>query len=71
MHITNYLRYCDDTVMMVATKAEAVKALKQYDRLSIEMGLVVKSSAIISRVGNEIKHERNNRKRKRSKRTKH
>ena len=71
LHIKNYRRYCDDTVMMVATKKEAVDALKQYDKLSREIGLVVKASAIISPIGNEIKNERNNRRRKRSKRTKH
>lgn len=68
LHIKNYLRYCDDTVMMVASKREAIKALRQYDKLSKEIGLVVKANAIISPIGNETKHERNNRKRKRSKR---
>lgn len=71
LHVKHYLRYCDDCVMMVKTKKEARKLLSEFDALSSKMGLCIKSNAIISPVGNELKNgKKKNRKRKRSKRTK-
>lgn len=66
MRAKGYLRYCDDTVGLAATKAEARSQMQSFSDLSEQLGLVVKSNAILSRIGKEIKNEKG-RKRKRSK----
>ena len=48
MHCKCYLRYCDDTMGLARTKAEAWRMLNEYDRISSELGLVVKASAIVA-----------------------
>lgn len=71
LHVKHYLRYCDDCVMMVKTKKEAKRILYEFDKLSSELGLCIKANAVISPIGAELKNgKKNNRKRKRSKRTK-
>ena len=47
MHCKCYLRYCDDTMGMARTKAEAWAMLNEYDRISSELGLV-EASAIVA-----------------------
>lgn len=61
LHVKCYLRYCDDTLGLTRTKAEAWAQLNEYDRLSSEIGLTVKASAIvapIAHLGNGKKHKR-------------
>ena len=43
-----YLQYCDDTVGLARTKAEAWKAVNEYERLSAQAGLVVKANVIVA-----------------------
>lgn len=59
-----YLQYCDDTVGLARTKAEAWKALNAYERMSAEAGFVVKASAIVA----PIAERTDGKKRKRRKR---
>jgi hypothetical protein len=54
-----YVRYCDDVTGLAFTKAEAKRQLREYIRLSDEMGLVVKADFIISKIAtNEKKKKR-------------
>ena len=45
LRVKCYLRNCDDTVGLARTKSEARRQLEEYERLSAELGLVVKASA--------------------------
>lgn len=58
-----YLRYCDDTVGLARTKAEAWKMLNEYSREMGKLGLVVKAGAIVAPIAEN--HERRSKKRKR------
>ena len=63
-----YLRYCDDATGRAVTKAKARRDLEAFERVSSELGLVVKLSAVIAPIGIERRNERKKgRKRKRSK----
>ena len=48
MKVKCYHRYCDDTVMLAKSKSESRVLLKEYDRMSSNMELVVKSTAFIA-----------------------
>ncbi len=48
MRVKCYHRYCDDTVMLAKSKSEAKVLLSEYDRMSADMGLVVKSTSFIA-----------------------
>lgn len=48
MKVKCYHRYCDDTVMLAKSKAESRVLLNEFDKMSFELGLVVKSSAFIA-----------------------
>lgn len=64
-----YVRYCDDTSGLAATKAEAWRQLREYARLSDEYGFCVKANYIIAPLGLQKRNEhKTGRKRKRSKR---
>ncbi len=54
MHCKCYLRYCDDSMGMARTKAEAWSMLNEYDRKSAELGLVVKASAIVAPIAHKV-----------------
>ena len=61
-----YFRYCDDVTGFARTKAEAVRAMKKFQRLSAEVGIVLKASAVVSPIGRNISDdERRERKKKR------
>lgn len=59
-----YHRYCDDTVSLAKNKAEAKVLLKEFDRMSSELGLVVKSTACIAPI-QMVKNDDKRRKRQR------
>lgn len=65
-----YLRYCDDTVGLARTKAEARRQVLEFIRRSKEKGLVVKANFVVAPIGKEIQREKR-RKRMRSKRSHH
>ena len=48
-----YLRYCDDTLGLARTKAEARRKLRIFYEKSSELGLCVKSNIVISPIGHE------------------
>lgn len=50
-----YIRYCDDTVGMAKTKAEAWRQVREFIRLSDEAGLVVKANFIVSKLATNEK----------------
>lgn len=69
MRVKCYMRYCDDSMGMAKTKAQAKRDMMEFDRISSELGIVVKHNAVVAPVGREIINGRKkNRKRKRSKR---
>ena len=72
-HCKCYLRYCDDTTGLARTKAEAWEMVNEYERLSSEMGLVVKAGAIVAPIAHKEYGRRKHRKRQRGghKRSKH
>lgn len=49
-----YHRYCDDTVGLAKSKAEAKVLLKEYDRMSSELGLVVKATSFIAPIQKNV-----------------
>jgi hypothetical protein len=55
MHCKCYLRYCDDTVGMAKTKAEAWRQVREFIRLSDEAGLVVKANFKVSKLATNEK----------------
>lgn len=65
-------RYCDDNVMLAKSKSEAQFLLRAYDRMSAEMGFVVKADSFAAPIEKEnAPHEkRKRRKRKRGNRKK-
>ena len=65
LRVRHYFRYCDDTTSLFRTKREAREFLKEFDRICLENGLLVKHDAIIARIGNGSTHGRH-RKRMRS-----
>lgn len=66
-HAKCYLRYCDDTLGLTRTKAEAWAQLNEYDRLSSELGLTVKTSAIVAPIAHLSNGKKHKRKRQRGK----
>lgn len=61
-------RYCDDSVMLARTKAEARFLLTMYNRESAELGLVVKANSFFAPIREETDGgRRRHRKRKRGK----
>ena len=70
MRVKCYLRYCDDATGRAKTKAQARRDMEEFERVSSEIGLVVKHSAVVAPIGIEKRNGRKkNRKRKRSKRS--
>ena len=67
LRIKCYLRYCDDTMGLARTKAEAWAQLNEYDRLSSELGLVMKASAIVAPIAHLDYGKKRRRKRQRGK----
>lgn len=65
LRVKCYLRYCDDTLGLARTKGEAWKQLSEYDRLSSELGLTVKASAIVAPIAHLVDYGKKKRKRKR------
>lgn len=49
-----YHRYCDDTVALAKSKAEAKVLLREYDRMSSELGLVVKATSFIAPIQKNV-----------------
>lgn len=62
MKVKCYHRYCDDTVMLAKSKSESRVLLKEFDRMSDDIGLIVKSTAFIAPIQTKSK---NGKKRKR------
>ncbi len=60
-----YLRYCDDTAGLARTKGEAWSMLNEYDRISSELGLVVKASYIVAPIAHKVYGKKKRRKRQR------
>lgn len=52
LHCKCYLRYCDDTVNLARTKAEAWRTLNEYEKMSAEAGFVVKANVIVAPIAN-------------------
>jgi len=65
LRVRHYFRYCDDTLALFRTKREAREYLKEFDKICLENGLLIKHNAIIGRLGNGKIH-RKHRKRMRS-----
>ena len=61
LRVRHYFRYCDDTTSLFRTKREAREFLKEFDRICLENGLLVKHDAIIARIGNGNKHGKHRR----------
>lgn len=59
-----YHRYCDDAVALCKTKAEARHVIKEIDRMSLELGLVIKASSFIAPIQTRV-HAKKKRKRQR------
>lgn len=59
-----YLRYCNDTLGLARTKAEAWKMVNEYEKLSSECGLMVKASIIVAPIAKES-HEKTRKRRRR------
>ena len=59
-----YHRHCDDAVFLVKTKSEARHLIKEMDKESAKLGLVVKSSSFISTIQTK-KYGKKRRKRQR------
>ena len=62
-----YLRYCDDTLGLARTKAEAWKMVNEYEKLSSECGLMVKASIIVAPIAQD-RHEKARKRRRRRQR---
>lgn len=73
MHCKCYLRYCDDTMGLARSKAEAWKMVNEYVRLSDEKGLVVKAGIIVAPIAHVEYGRKKHRKRQsgQGKRQKH
>lgn len=60
-----YLRYCDDTVCLARSKAEAWRLANEYERQSAALGLVVKASAVVAPIPYNSHERRKGKKRRR------
>ncbi len=63
LRVKCYERYCDDSTMLAKTKSEAQFLLKEYNRMCVNIGLVVKSNSFAAPI--EYVNDKNKRKRKR------
>jgi hypothetical protein len=63
MKCKGYVRYCDDAVGLTKTKAEAHRQIKEYIRLSEEIGLTVKADFTVSKIAQNEKKKRRKRQR--------
>lgn len=63
-----YLRYCDDVLGLARTKAEAVRAMKKFQELSVASGLVIKASSVVSPIGINISDDEKRERKKKRKR---
>lgn len=60
-----YFSYCDDVMGMARTKAEAIRDMLKFIEESSKMGLVVKATAFVSRIGENKTYGERKKKRKR------
>lgn len=63
-----YFRYSDDASGFARTKAEAVRAMRKFQKLTSEEGLVVKANAFVSRIGKNISDDEKRERKKKRKR---
>lgn len=63
-----YFRYCDDVTGFARTKAEAIRAMKKFQKLSAEAGVVLKASAVVSPIGRNISDDEKRKRKKKRKR---
>lgn len=63
-----YFRYCDDVTGFARTKAEAIRAMKKFQKLSAEAGIVLKANAVVSPIGRNISDEEKRKRKKKRKR---
>ena len=59
-----YLRYCDDTCGRTMFKGQAKRQLREFNRISERLGLVVKGSAIVAPIGKELRNAKKKKSRK-------
>lgn len=71
LRVKIYLRYCDDTVGMARTKAEAWKQVNEFERMNEEMGLVIKHDVIVAPFGKNKNGKHRKRQRGHTRREKH
>lgn len=60
-----YFRYCDDVLGLAKTKGEAKRDMIKFIHIASEMGLVVKATAFISKIGINKPYGAKRKKRKR------
>lgn len=70
LHCKCYLRYCDDTVGLARTKAEAWAMYNEYEKMSSEYGLVIKASVIVAPIAHLAYGKKKQRRRQRGGRKK-
>lgn len=63
-----YFRYCDDVTGFARTKAEAIRAMKKFQKLSSEAGVILKASAVVSPIGRNISDDEKRERKKKRKR---
>jgi len=72
LHCKCYLRYCDDTVGLARTKAEAWAQYNEYEKMSDEAGLVIKANVIVAPIAHlDYGKKKKKRRRQRGGRKKH
>lgn len=60
-----FLMYCDDSLGLARSKAEAWAQLNEFIRVSEQYGLVVKASMIVAPIAHLAKHGKKKRRRQR------
>jgi hypothetical protein len=63
MRCKGYVRYCDDVVGLARSKAEAHRQIREYIKLSEEMGLTVKAGFTVSKIAQNERKKRRKRQR--------
>ena len=63
-----YFRYCDDVTGFARTKAEAIRAMMKFKKLSEEAGVVLKANAVVSPIGRNISDDEKRERKKKRKR---
>ena len=70
LHCKCYLRYCDDTVGLARSKAEAWAMYNEYEKMSNEYGLVIKANVIVAPIAHLAYGKKKKRRRQRGGRKK-